>query len=380
MPLDRLMVQGFRNLEPTDIVLHPRLNFVAGLNGAGKSSLLEAIHFLCVGRSFRTRRYSRLVNHGSTKFDLFGQFKGGSGAATKVGVSKGRAVNLLKVDGQNVTSAGKLAKLNPSQVINSQSFDLLEGGPKQRRQFVDWLVFHVKHSYGDLWGQANHCIKQRNALLRDDRVKRKDFEFWDRQLVELTLQINQARTEAIEPYLIEANALLSQCSFVKTPTLEKNRLGISFIPGWPEEKAYNDALAEAFEKDRTLGYTTVGFHKADLKFRVDRHPLVEIYSRGQQKVIISGLYLAQFRAMKQLAGKAGVLLVDDLPAEMDDNNIALFASWVDQLDDVQTIVTGIDLGKALRQWPGLGGDQSSHKMFHVKHGHINEEPCNWSYS
>lgn len=380
MALERLLIHGFRNLDQVDIVFDPRLNFVHGLNGAGKSSLLEAIHFLGVGRSFRTRKYTRLVNRQVNKFELFAQLKNIDGSTTRIGISKGRGVSQLKLDGEPISKAADLARLTPIQVINSQSFDLLEGGPKQRRQFIDWLVFHVKHSYGQLWAHANRCLKQRNALLRDEKVKRKDFEFWDSELIALTEQISVARREVIEPYLNEANRLLSECPFVRADeTPSKARLDIRFIQGWPDEQGYNEALAKSFDRDRALGYTSLGFHKADLTFEIDNLPLVEVYSRGQQKAIVSGLYLAKFKTLAQLIDKAGVLLVDDLPAEMDENNIALFSGWVNQLANVQCIVTGIDLNDVIQKWLG-SRNQSSCKVFHVKHGQINEEPCNWSYS
>lgn len=384
MALERLIVEGFRNLQPLDIVLDRNINFIHGLNGAGKSSLLEAVSFLGMGRSFRTRKYTLLINREKAKFDLFCTYRLVDGEVARIGISKGRGISILKMNSSPIVKAADLAKVMPLQTINSQSFALLEGGPKQRRQFIDWLVFHVKHGYGDLWSAASRCVKQRNALLRGERPRRADFEYWDAELIKLTSQINRARHETLELFLRQSQEFLQECGFGHIDesgqsSETKRALDIRFVQGWAEEEEYNTVLKNNFSKDCALGYTSAGFHKADLKFLVGNRQVIDVYSRGQQKAIISALYLAQIKTLKEFTGKSSVLLVDDLPAEMDINNIALFASWLQQLEDVQSLVTGIDLNELIQQWPKAQNPFTC-KVFHVKQGQIIEEPCNWSNS
>src|SRR5690606_32386393 len=130
-------------------------------NGSGKTSLLEAINLLGLGRSFRTHRAKPIIRNGEERLVVFGEVE--LDRSARVGVEKTRhGETNIKVDGRVVLSAAELATQLPLVAINSDSFDLIGGSGKVRRQLLDWVTFHVEPSFLRIWRNAQHCLKQRN--------------------------------------------------------------------------------------------------------------------------------------------------------------------------------------------------------------------------
>ena len=147
MPLTRVRIADLRCLGEVDLALNARRNFIYGPNGAGKTSLLEGIFVLGRGRSFRTRQIRRLVRHGSEGFAVFGEVLLPDGASRRLGVAYRAGRLEKKVDGQPASGMAQLAELLPVHAIDPSVHALVEGGPSERRRFVDWGVFHVEPSY-----------------------------------------------------------------------------------------------------------------------------------------------------------------------------------------------------------------------------------------
>ena len=171
MPLKRLSVTGVRNLQPVTLQPSPRINIVYGANGSGKSSLLEAIHLLGLARSFRSTRLQPVIQHGQDACTVFAEVLQISGITNSLGITRNKQADYqIRIDGQSVRSLAELAETLPLQIINPDSFRLLEGAPKQRRQYLDWGVFHVEHQFLPAWQRLQKSLKQRNSLLRRGRI------------------------------------------------------------------------------------------------------------------------------------------------------------------------------------------------------------------
>lgn len=368
MPLKRLVLDDFRNLQRVEFRPAARLNFIQGINGSGKTSLLEAISTLAMGRSFRTRKYRNIIRSDQDQFSLFAELVQ-LGEPERIGVARRRTgKSQFKLSDRPAVSAAQLAEVLPFQVINSQSFLLLEGGPTERRRFLDWMVFHVKQSYRRLWADYARCLKQRNSMLRSGNIRVIDIKVWDDTLSILAEEIDAMRAEVVELYLPELDRYLSQCGFSKS-----GLLSLEYERGWGVGKPLVDELLGAREREARLGYTTVGPHKADIRIRIDRKDVSELFSRGQQKSLIAAMYMAQLDVFKSRNRRDCILLIDDLPAELDRGNQQMLCRWVAHLDRVQTFITGIDLSPIIETWPAPLSD-SECKMFHVKHGQVTEQP------
>ena len=367
MSLLQLKVTHFRNLGSVELTPSPSLNFLYGVNGSGKTSLLEAISVLAHGRSFRTRKFRRLIQQEMKEFTVFGRVNTVSKAGVAMGVSRKRSgESHFRIDGAGVSSSAELAVHLPLLVLNAESFGLLTGAPKQRRQFFDWLVFHVKQGFRDTWRNYSRCVKQRNSLLRRDKITYSDLRPWDMEIVRLSQSIERDRLACIEPFLTEFRYLATEFDAGLA-----HKISVEYLSGWKTADAYEQQLLESFPRDRKLGYTSLGPHKSDLKITVDDLPAGEILSRGQQKSMIAALHIAEARVFTAENKQGCVFLIDDMPAELDPANIDRVGRWINSTAG-QVFVTSVEFKPMRDLWPDLGPGAA--KVFHVKQGDITEVP------
>lgn len=360
MTLKRLAIQHLRNLEHVDIVPSARVNLIFGENGSGKTSVLEAISILGLGRSFRSHKHKPLINHQQTSFTVFGRISA-EGTEVPVGVSRrSNGEASFKANGVLVGSAADLANYLPLQVVNSDTFLLLEGSPKVRRQFMDWLVFHVEPHFFQTWKDVQRCLKHRNSLLRHDRIDRFELAPWDQELVYLTERIHSFRDKCIQQFLEPFFELLQE--FVAI-----NGLSLTYFPGWDTNKPYADVLSEGIERDKRQGYTQYGSHRADITITVNGIQAADVLSRGQQKLLVCALKLAQGLVFSRITGRKCIYLVDDLPAELDEHHRNLLVGWLDALA-TQVFITGVERESLLSSWRDKPGIEL--KLFHVEQGEI----------
>lgn len=366
MAITRLNINHVRNLAEVDIELSKGLNLFYGENGSGKTSILEAISLLAHGRSFRTVNYRQLITHNNPHLSVFGEVWSHQ-AETKIGIRRPqRGASIYRVNGEPVYTSTSLASILPLQVMNAKSFDLLEGPSKVRRRMFDWLVFHVKHNFASLWRDYSRAVKQRNSMLRHDKIARYDLNPWNIELNRLGVAIDTLRVECIKPFIEKVQQLLLDIGLPAGYTVD-----IAYQRGWPDEhQTLEQSLNETFDRDVKYGYTTQGAHKSEIKVVVNKIPASDVLSRGQQKSLIAAFLLAELQLYQELMNKPSVLLIDDLPAELDQHNIAVLAGWLKDLD-TQVCVTGINLTDMNRLREAL--DEKPCKLFHVKHGEVKEE-------
>jgi DNA replication and repair protein RecF len=364
MTLKRLLVQNLRNLSSVDISPSPDVNLIYGENGSGKTSILEAINLLALGRSFRSHKHKALINHQQSAFTVFGKVHSDDYSEVPIGISRtqdGEA--FFKVNGAAVPSAADLAVYLPTQVINSDTFLLLEGSPKVRRQFMDWLVFHVEPNFFPAWKAIQRCLKHRNSLLRRDRIDSFELASWDQELVGLTETIDRFRAACITELNASLDKLLEE--FVRVAGIK-----LGYYRGWDKETAYVDVLRAGVERDQRLGYTHLGSHRADLRITVRGQDAAEVLSRGQQKLLVCALKIAQGLVFNRLTGRKCIYLVDDLPAELDEKHRALLVHWLDAMK-TQVFITGVERETLLSSWKE--NNQVSPRMFHVEQGRVSEQ-------
>jgi DNA replication and repair protein RecF len=360
MTIKRLSIQNLRNLQAVELVPSPRINLFYGENGSGKTSVLEAIHCLALGRSFRSHKHKPLIRHGEETFTVFGRVFC-QGAEVPLGIHRRRdGQSSFKANGIQVSSIAELASYLPVQVINSDSFLLLEGSPKVRRQFIDWLVFHVEPQFFNTWKGVQRCLKHRNTLLRRDRIEPSELAVWDRELVTLSETLHQYRKRSVEQFKGVFLELLE--SFIRIPGVE-----LSYQRGWDREREYGQVLKAGFDRDFQQGYTHSGCHRADLKITVNGQPAAEVLSRGQQKLVVCALKVSQGYVFGDVTGKRCAYLVDDLPAELDRHHRARLVDWLEKLGG-QVFITGVERDALLVDW--LGRRHLALKVFHVEQGEV----------
>ena len=348
-----LNINNLRNIESTQIEPDPSLNCFTGDNGAGKTSILEALSVLSKGRSFRSGQISSLIGPESKFFQIVSKVETQAGDSHQMGMERGTDYWSARHNGEDITQLSQLTRLLPHVLLEPSSHTLVSGPPDGRRKYLDWGVFHVKHDFLMLWRRYNHVLKQRNAALRQSNVK--VVESLDPQFITLGEQLHQAR----EHHAGLLNEILQHHLPVFSQTLEG--IKVSYRKGWT-----GDSLAEAmqgsFQRDTERGTTGPGPHKADLYLSLNGIPARERLSRGEQKAMTAAMIMAQAQLICE-SGEKPILMLDDLSSEFDEAHLG------------RVLGAGLDLGVQI--WltgtqlvPAIKACGSSYTVFHVEHGRV----------
>lgn len=365
MLLNRIEITDFRNIERCVIEPSEILNVVIGKNGAGKSSLFEAIHFLGYGRSFRTQKSAHAIRQGASKFSIFAKTQTNSNnteaqqLSGTVGFSRdSHGVVNCKIDSQVQQSLVSLVSKFPIQLFTPQSTDMFLGSPSERRKFLDWGVFHVEHINRPVFQKYSALLKQRNALLKKKTgLNNEIIKVWDKQFVDYAHTINKSR----KVFLL---ALTQQFNLILAVFLPEFSLEIEYNAGWNENSELVDLLNSKLEKDIQLGVTTIGPHKADLKIKAGGVLVQEYLSRGQLRLVVAALLLARTIALKELKQRQSIFLLDDLGAELDVGKRELFLDTL-LASGSQVFVSAINQSQL-----SFIEKYKNKKMFHVEHGSV----------
>lgn len=350
MGLLSLSLRQFRCFDAADLDFSPRFNVIVGRNASGKTSLLEAIFLLSRGRSFRTSRLAEVTKLGSSRFQLHGNVTHGS---VKFALSLARNSGLLeaKIAGMPAENLGQLAAAFPVQLLDGHTHQLISGGPKYRRQLLDWGAFHVEPGFFGIWQGYKRALKQRNAALQ---VKGSEHatSVWDLELATFGEKLHDLRRGYLSVFSSHAVAWAKQ-------SLEAMAVEFEYRCGWPEEEQLLYALRSTIKRDRLLRATSVGPHRADLLIKLNGRPADEIVSRGQEKALASALLLAQADLYKHQTGLPCTLLLDDLAAELDMEHLTRLLQRVHEIG-AQAIATTIS--------PLPSEFCKEANMFHVEQG------------
>jgi DNA replication and repair protein RecF len=353
-----LRIDNCRIISHCSIEPSAKFNLISGPNGSGKSSLLEAISILGTGRSFRSKSVIPIVKKECDSLIVSATIEESRGFLHSIGIERGKNVQKLHLNHNPAQKLSQVAEYLPIQIITPESIDLVLGAPKGRRSFIDWGLFHVEPQYLLLTQKYQKLIKQRNALLRGKVYEDSELDYWTQELAKIGEEINQCR----EGYLDE---LLEHFSNVATDLLNMiNNLSVSFEfkRGWKRSNTLYQSLCENLQRDKTVGYTSMGPHEADLIIIADRARARQHLSRGQAKLLSIFLYLVQISHLNQKRGKRAVVLVDDLFSELDNDNAVAIYDYLKESDH-QVFCTAVTI-----EYSSNSCDKA--KMFHVEHGNI----------
>jgi DNA replication and repair protein RecF len=361
MKLDKVQISHFRNINDLSLTAHDSLNVFLGANGSGKSSILEALHYLGFARSFRTHKHKSVISHDKTGFTVFCTAVVEDGIQQKFGIS--RLANdscIVNINGYKSSRATDLASFLPIQIFTPQSSDLLLGAPKLRRRYLDWLLFHVEQSFNLDFQVYSRSLKHLNALYKSYQPKQ-GLDYWNDILCEKGESISSKRANLLNEHLIQLiNANLKD--FLPEFSFE-----ISYYKGWDKGYSLTDAILKNRQRDQKNGFLSVGPHKADLRIKTKGVNAHEILSRGQLRMLVAGMQLAQTQYLHAQTDKTSIFLLDDVGAELDEEKRKVFISRLNT-SDTQLFVTAIDI----KQLEFLE-NYNDKKVFHVEHGQVREE-------
>ncbi|WP_372591335.1 DNA replication/repair protein RecF [Guyparkeria sp.] len=309
--LTQLHVERLRNLQDLDLEPEGGINLISGPNGSGKTSLLEAIHTLSLGRSFRGSQPNELIRHGAV--DLLVRARVQEGAPRlrehRIALQRDRKTLHLRIDGENVTRLSELARLLPVLALHPQSDDLVLGSPDHRRRFLDRVGFYALPEFFDCHRDFLKVLKQRNALLRRGRRE----TTWETLYIRSAERLEAARRDVLDK-------LVEQVEGLAPKLFPKGALSLRYLPGYRQDLDLATAIEQGRERETEMQSTLFGPHRADLKISIDDQEARQVASRGQIKMLVTLLHLAVLDLWQKARGEPAVILFDDLASELDRDN------------------------------------------------------------
>jgi DNA replication and repair protein RecF len=262
----------------------------------------------------------------------------------------------IHIDAENRQKAD-LAYHLPVQLVHPKSYRLLDGGPQNRREFLDWGIFNQHSQFLSNWRRFNKALQQRNALLKSRQFSQ--LSAWDKEFVEYGVVVNQFRHQyitALQPVFMDMASYF----------LGNSALDLKFNAGWDESLSLETALQKHLDKDMRYGFTQVGPHRADFLTYLEKRLAKDYLSRGQQKLLVLALLLSQVKLLNLDGQTACCILIDDLTAELDTENRLKLLKYLALLG-CQVFMTATDV----IDFGDLTAIQN-YKMFHVEHGCIKQ--------
>lgn len=307
-----LDVRGFRNLAPFVLEPGPRFHVIAGDNGAGKSSLLEAIDYLARLESFRSARTEELLQHGASRASLAMRVAGETAPRTFRVTLEPKRPRALLLDDKKPRSLAAWHASARVVLFHPGDVELPSGGPEPRRALLDRLLSQLDPTYASTAAAYGKALRSRNRLLRAERCDRRAIVAFDELLALAGAVIGETRAR-----LVEGLAPLATEAFEEISGGDERFL-VAYRPRVePTIDALRSALARSLDKDLARGFTAEGPHADELALSLHGTLARRHASQGQQRVIVLALKVAELRVLRERTGRTPLLLLDDVSSELD---------------------------------------------------------------
>lgn len=358
MNVEALDIEGFRNLQPVQLIPGSGVNILYGDNAQGKTNLLEAVWLFTGGRSFRSAKDTEMVAFGQEKARCRMAFQAADRAQdAEITIDRRRHAVL---NGIPMATAAKLAGIFCAIVFSPEHLTLIKGGPEGRRRFLDAAYCQIRPGYIAILSAFHRTLTQRNALLREIRARRAAddlLEIWDQRLAQTGAQVQAARAAYVQQLQPLAGKIYGGLS------AQEESLTISYEgrTGGDAEGLYR-RLGETRQADIGAGFTTTGPHREELTVEINGLAARQYGSQGQQRSAVLALKMAEATLLKKVTGEQPVALLDDVMSELD---ITRQDYILNHIHDWQVFITCCDPSAMKR----LDGG----RVFHVEKGMIRPE-------
>ncbi len=357
MTLLRLDIYAVRNIIKESIIPSPAINFFYGENGSGKSAIIEAIFILGRAKSFRSTSIKSVITISEKQLVVSAQTQQPNSMTMHLGVQLDSKNICCHINHQTTQKRSDLAYALPLQIIHPKSFELLDAGPQLRREYLDWGVFHDDEGFLMNWRNFKKALLQRNALLKSKYVSHIDV--WNKELVYYGTIVNNYREQYLQklkPVFLDILA-----HFIKIDGIE-----LKLLSGWDISKDFDAVLVENLDNDLRYGFTQNGPHRGDFHLLVNNRLAKDFVSRGQLKLLVISLKLAQMQLLTNVHNIMGCFLIDDFAAELDVDNRTKLLDYLSKME-CQVFITATEQSDFGDLNPII-----NYKMFHVEHGNIKQ--------
>ena len=379
MILESLNILNYRNIREASLEFGDKLNCFVGLNGQGKTNVLDAIYLLSFAKSAFTSQDSLNITHGEEMAMVQGVYKPSAishqpseGFTISCGIRRGVKKQFRK-DKKDYPRLIDHIGLIPLVMISPADQDLIEDGSDERRRFMDVVISQLDRKYLDCLTTYNALLKQRNALLKQyaDAPNPPDdlLEVLEWQMVEPAQYIFRARTEFFEAFKPHFEAVYKQITNYELPIT--NEVPVLRYVSQLQDRDLREAYVRTRQRDLILGWTSQGIHKDDLEMKLGEFPLKQVGSQGQQRTFVLAMKLAQALYLGAISHQPSafskpILLLDDIFDRLDSQRVERIVEMVQGEEFGQIFITDTDrqhLTEILKP-------SNTAKIFHVENGVI----------
>lgn len=360
MRLDRVDILDFKNIRDASLEFSGGVNCLLGMNGMGKSNLLEAIHFLCLARPMQSLPEGSLTRHGAEMMMVKGSFRMDSGVEESVscGIVKGKG-KTLKCNGKEYGRISEHIGRFPIVSVTPADHALVGGSAEERRKLMDMVISQADRSYLAHLIRYNRSLESRNRMLRAGVRDALLFDSVEASMSEAAGEIHAIRTKWVEEIKPDFQARYSEIS----GDAEKASLRYSSVLN---EESLPALLDRTRTKDQALGFTSRGVHRDDLLTGLGDYSMRRLGSQGQVKTFTIALRLAVFSYLRRVSGITPILLLDDIFDKLDSGRVGRIMRMVSSDSEFgQIFITDTNREHLDEILSAIEGDS---RMFSVEHG------------
>jgi len=333
--INHIKLTQFRNAHSAAFSFENRITAICGLNGTGKTNLLDAVYYLCFTKSYFNKTDSSAVEKGSNGFSLLGSFTVSAENITISLILRENGKKELMVDQEPISPFSSHIGKFPVVFIAPDDVILITGGSEERRKFIDTLICQLDHDYLLQLIRYNKFLQDRNKYLKNVARSYVDtilLDSFDEQLVQSGIFLLKKRVAFLEGFF---SSVVDSFGFISA---EKEKPELMYMPSTSVED-YASAMQRARQKDILLQRTSVGVHRDDIDIVMNEMPFKQAASQGQKKSMLFALKLASFNALKLHFGYEPILLLDDIFEKLDQERLSRLLDWVCIRNNGQVILT-----------------------------------------
>lgn len=322
MYLRRITVNNFKNIRAAAADFSPKLNCITGMNGSGKTNLLDAVYYLSMSKSYFSSQDTFTITHEESAAAVTGDYSREDGTSEKIALSISReGEKSVRRNGKSYHRLADHIGLIPIVMVSPYDTCLINESGEERRKFLNAIISQTDREYLRRVQNYNQLLAQRNKLLKSSSVHLDLLDTLSERLSYNASYIFEARRSFIKNFVPHVEEFYSRISG------GKEVIGIDYKSDL-ERGSMEELLNNSLERDKILKYTTSGIHRDDLNFSMNGSPIRKVGSQGQQKSFLISLKLAQYSIFRDLHGKSPVLLLDDVFDKLDLNRVEYLLNLV----------------------------------------------------
>lgn len=359
MHLSQLHLLDFKNCKSAGLTLSVRINCFIGNNGAGKTNLLDSIHYLSYCKSYFNPQDQQNIRNGSELFSINGTYANGSDAVQVQCIQRRNQKKSFRYEKKEVERLADHIGRIPLVMVSPYDRDLINDGSELRRRFLDSMISQFDPLYLDALIRYNKALLQRNALLRNTLTPDESLlGIWESEMIPAGTLIHERRKAFVEEYVPGFRQYYARLSG------SAEEAGLEY-ESTLSDRPFEIQLRESLERDRQLRFTTRGIHRDDLQFSLNGLPLKKFGSQGQQKSFAIALKLAQFEHTALKKNMKPILLLDDIFDKLDDRRVQFLINLVSGDLFGQVFITDTQPQRIMQLF---AQSDIEHKIFYVHDG------------